>query len=499
MIDKKKNCDIKYFKKYFYIEETFMLKRIISIASILILSACGGGSNDEKEPVEETNTKPEISSSYTTIYMKENSTLNIPLTVKNKENENLYFEIQAPDYINANVNASNNLILNSQEVNTDSKDIITVIVTDSGNLSDDIKFNINVENIENENEQISLEVYQNNIQVWDGLTSSIRGRVNYGAEVQYRINSKDPNITTRIEVLKHGNAIPVNNPYVTLTENSDSLGFIVNFDTNGNISSEQEWQEKVIEDYNFQEIKVRITASNSYSTTEKTVNITANPTYTMNKELMLAFLSYLENYLGIVELNLSEDKEILKYLVEILENKEIIKIIEKEELIKEIEAVNIKDTTNADIMNFYKSGGISSEFGIFLGIEGIKRVLENTDNSEEIDNVFYGQLNAIGVENILKAINQTQIERFSKSGDLTEQYIEELKSKYSLNIPDLDFSTKYEYGSGYSSFIGNSNYGYVSNDIWNAYSKYSFLEGALAKHYKTIEFKTLEGTKEGGE
>jgi hypothetical protein len=203
-----------------------MIKKMLIIVTVLTLTACGGGGDKETNNLEQPipqNTAPKISSSYTSIYMDENTTLSIPLKVENKESENLKFEIETTSTINASVNAGNNLIINTNEISNDINTFITVIVTDESNLRDDVKFNLNIKNIVKEPDQITLEITPRSLKLLSPKTD-IPSKL--AKQITYNIISKDNNNEVTVSYSVENSSITGStNPYFTITKNINNAGF----------------------------------------------------------------------------------------------------------------------------------------------------------------------------------------------------------------------------------------------------------------------------------
>ena len=479
-----------------------MIKKAITIASILALTACGGGGgSDSGSPTPNTpdngngnnssNTAPTISSPYTSIYMDENSTLSIPLTVANTENETLQFEIDTTAEINASVNASNNLIITTGEVQEDSQTFLTVIVTDEGNLRDDVKFNLYIENVVQETDQIALEVNPRTITLYSPKSSQDYPD-NLGSQIFYNVISKDVsnNVNVNFDKIPPSGSF-LKNPYFDIETTQESVGYTLR------VRSHESYQQDIV-DNGYNSTTLNITANNGINSDTKAVTVVIEELNQQNLELRLEAL--IEDINSLASLPTEEESAVIEYIVEYLENTEQINAKEKQEILLNLQEMisNITLNSSANELNLYNVGGIT-ENGIFLGASIILDLSRNgsVNNVEEL----LALISNMDIENIERRILLIKQERYEEHAEYFENFIEDLDNRYNLDFPELDLSNRFESDQGLSVFIGNGDFGYLNGTKWRAFKRYSFLEGVLAKLYNTTEFNINSGTtsSEGGE
>lgn len=470
-----------------------MIKKTLILTTILALTACGGGGSDSNNgsnpPIEQpTNTAPTITAAYTTIYMDENSTLSIPLNVQNKEQENLFFEIDSPSYVTASVNASNNLIINTGDVGSDVKGSITVVVKDEGNLRDEVKFNINVKNIVKESDQVVLEISPRNIE----LLSPKNGQEypnNLEKNISFNVISKDVN--NDIDIYYN---LEKTNPYFYIEKNNTNNGFTIVVRPHENFS------EDIVEN-GYETTKVNFTVNNGVQTNTKSIIVTIKE---LSQETINERLSKLLS--DIEALNSFDNKEelaLIEFMIEHLENVETITAKEKQKLLADIEEINsniILDSNSSEI-TLYKVGGFENGFPR-LGIETLLNLSQ--DGNIEFDNLL-NALSSLNLEEIEKRLLIIKEERYKENAEYFEDFIDILERDYDLGFPRLDLSKRFEAEQGLSLFIGNGEVGYLEVDDsgdhnWKAFKRYTFLEGVLAKLYNITKFKIKkEAAPEQGE
>lgn len=474
-----------------------MIKKVLTIASILALTACGGGGgNDNNTPNQpdngngngnNSNTAPVISSLYNSIYMDENSLLSIPLNLTNAENETLLFEIDTTAEINANVNASvnasNNLIINTGEISEDVQTFITVIVTDEGNLRDDVKFNLNIKNVVQETDQITIEVNPSLITL-QSPTFSDSYPNNLNKNIFYNVISKDTNNNITVSFNKQKSTITdIENPYFRINPSTESVGYTLT------VLPHESFQNDIV-DQGYETTTFTITASNGINQDTKTITVKLEP---LTKESVEGRLEALiEELNSLSSFSTEEELAVLEYLIEYLENTETITFKEKQNLLAEITQLisSIALNSASGELTIYRTGGFENGFAR-LGIETILQISQagGFENLETLLN----SLSAIDLEDIERRILLIKQERYEEHAAYFEDYIETLDNRYDLNFPEMDMSNRFESEQGLSVFIGNGDFGYLNGTEWKAFKRYSFIEGILAKLYNTTEFNISSG------
>ena len=459
-----------------------MIKKTLILSTILALTACGGGGSDSNNnsnpPPEQTNnTAPTISAAYTTIYMDENSTLSVPLNVQNKETENLFFEIDAPSYVTASVNASNNLIINTTNVSADIKGSITVVVKDEGNLRDEVKFNINVKNIVQESDQIVLEVNPRNIELLSPKNNSEYPN-NLEKNISFNVISKDVNNDINISY-----RLEDSNPYFTISKNTTNNGYTIRVNSHENFAED-------IENEGYGTTRVDFTVTNGINSDTKSIVVTIKELQKENVESRLAQL--LEDIAALDSFENKEELALIEFMIEHLENIETITAKEKQSLLSDIERINnnIVLDSNSSELSRYKTGGFNDGVAV-LGVETLLKLSQegNIDFQDLLD-----ALSDIDIEEIEKRLLIIKEERYKENAEYFENFIDDLENNYDLDFPKLYLSKRFETEQGLSLFVGNGDVGYLNDVNWKAFKRYTFLEGILAKLYNVTEFKINKGS-----
>ena len=139
-------------------------------------------------------------------------------------------------------------------------------------------------------------------------------------------------------------------------------------------------------------------------------------------------------------------------------------------------------------------------------IDNFKQELQTFELEEaELKKAYSDFLNSLRPYELLKKIESLKMEKELIKGDFYKNIIEEFSNNFHIKLPKIHLGKVYNFGSFYSSFIGNPNYGYIKENfsennevllVWVPYSQYKFIEAILLVKYDTNLFVVTEQEEE---
>ena len=457
-----------------------MLKKAIHLLLILGLSACGGDSKDSKEDdVVIKSQKPTITLAYNKAYVNEGETIEIPFTFTNDSGEEYTISTTDTDTIEASIE-NNKLILKINNVNKDKIEEPIIKIMDSFGLQDDQKVNVSIKNLINPDSVLNLIV----------LNTSIELQQTNGLDATYLKEE------VLIEVKSNGDHQV---KYALKNESNENTGLNYFFDEemskfifSYSFSGEEDESPTVLE-YDFL-ISVHSNTAEAIKTRTQSIKIKINKS---NNDSLMNQINYIYKKIQESSINDEEEKSLLYYLVDVAENNFSIDL-------KESKIIKI-DINNISLEKMLK-GNIQDLSHYLTFIDNFKQEIQTLELEEaELKKAYSDFLNSLRPYELLKKIESLKMEKELIKGDFYKNIIEEFSNNFHIKLPKIHLGKVYNFGSFYSSFIGNPNYGYIKENfsennevllVWVPYSQYKFIEAILLVKYDTNLFVVTEQEEE---
>jgi hypothetical protein len=447
-----------------------MFKEYLFLLSVLMLSACGGGSSDKNEDVVVVDSdRPIITLSYTTAYVNEGNQIEIPFTVKNDAGEDFIISTRDTDNITTSV-IDNKFILDVGLVTGDRVEQPIIIVTDSKGLVGDAKIGVTIKNLVTSDQPLS--VYVNNVNV--NLLSSIDNNNSNSETITFVVDSP----------VKHSFVVVFDDDKEKQPQKGTGLTFDYN-ESNQSITFKYKALDPSIipiKEYNITLAVISYAEEGDFLNI-KDIKVTINKDDTSG---LGSQLDYLLAKLQEINFNGEEEDSLLYYLVDKSENQFKITLPESV-LIRE----KIK-TKSGEGVELYNIASKATEY-----LDRINSFNEEISNgSKKVDLDYKNLISSLNQSVLFQEVELAKEINQKAKAEFYQELIEEIANDISVEKPVLFLDKLYNYGRNYSTFVGNSNYGYMDFFSWTPYSEYKFIEGVMLKHYAVDEFLLNEKEEE---